>query len=105
MRIQRLHHRVQLILLVASCLVALLAVRARWRGQEPVEQGMRLVSEGDYVPAARALARAVALAPRDARAHYYLGLAYAGLGRSEASVNHLEEAVQLRPGDSFLLIE
>jgi len=38
-------------------------------------------------------------APRDARAHYFLGLAYAGLGEDEAALRHARDAVRLEPGE------
>ena len=39
----------------------------------------------------------VAEAPGDARAHYYLGLAYAGVGLCGAASIHLDEAARLAP--------
>jgi Flp pilus assembly protein TadD len=68
-----------------------------WRARGLVERGAALVSDEEYVPAARALARAVVAAPRDARAHYYLGLAYAGLGHDQAALSHARDAVRLAP--------
>ena len=68
-----------------------------WRSRGLVDAGARLVSDEDYLPATRALTRAVVAAPRDARAHYYLGLAYAGLGQDEAALHHVRDAVRLAP--------
>jgi Flp pilus assembly protein TadD len=96
MRIQWSRYRLTVGVLVAAC-VAAVAALGSWRGVEPVEEGRRLVSEGAYIPATRMLARAVALSAGDARAHYYLGLAYAGIGQRGASLSHLEEAVRLSP--------
>jgi Flp pilus assembly protein TadD len=93
-------YRVGLGVLTAVCVMALTAALGPWRRLESVEQGMRLVSKGEYVPAARTLAKAVALSPSDARAHYYLGLAYGGMGRGEAALSHLREAVRLDPSDA-----
>ena len=61
------------------------------------EQGRALVAEGQYLPAVRVLLQAVAQSPGDARAHYYLGLAYAGIGLCGAAWFHLDEAVRLAP--------
>jgi hypothetical protein len=68
-----------------------------WRSRGLVDAGARLVSDEDYLPATRALTRAVVAAPRDARAHYYLGLAYAGVGLCGAASIHLWEAARLAP--------
>lgn len=68
-----------------------------WRSRGLVDAGAALVSDEAYLPAARALTRAVVAAPRDARAHYYLGLAYAGLGQDEAALRHARDAVRLAP--------
>ena len=61
------------------------------------EQGTALVAEGEYLPAVRVLLQAVTEAPGDARAHYYLGLAYAGIGLCGAAWIHFEEAARLAP--------
>jgi tetratricopeptide (TPR) repeat protein len=68
-----------------------------WDGYSLDEQGRALVADRQYVSAARILARAVAQAPGDARAHYYLGLAYAGIGLCGAAWFHFDEAVRLAP--------
>jgi len=39
----------------------------------------------------------VAAAPGNARAHYYLGLAYARIGIRQGAISHLREAVRLEP--------
>jgi Flp pilus assembly protein TadD len=85
--------------LATVALAALLGGPTRWRARWLVEDGATLVSNEQYLPAARQLARAVATAPRDARAHYYLGLAYAGLGQHAAALSHAEDAVRLAPQD------
>ena len=61
------------------------------------EQGRALVAEGQYLSAIRMLSGVVARAPGDARAHYYLGLAYAGIGMCGAASIHYEEAARLEP--------
>lgn len=71
-----------------------------WREQRSVEHGARLIAESDYASAARALLGAVAASPNDARAHYYLGLAYAGLGVRAGALSQLEEAVRLAPNEA-----
>src|SRR5258705_3716260 len=69
-----------------------------WRSRGLVDAGAALVSDEEYLPAARALTRAGVAAPRDARAHYYLGLAYAGLGQDQAALRHARDAARLPPG-------
>ena len=56
-----------------------------------------LVAEEQYLPAIRVLSGIIAAAPGDARAHYYLGRAYAGVGLCGAASIHLEEAARLAP--------
>lgn len=90
-------------LALAALAVALLGLAggtARWRARGLVERGATLVSDDQYVPAVRQLVQAVAEEPRDARAHYYLGLAYSGLGQDEAALSHAEDAVRLAPRDA-----
>ena len=84
--------------LVATVVGLALGVSA-WRARWLVEAGASLVLDGEYLPAARELTRAVVAAPRDARAHYYLGLAYAGLGQHAAALSHARDAVRLAPRD------
>lgn len=84
--------------LVATVVALALGVSA-WRARGLVEAGASLVLDGEYLPAARELTRAVVAAPRDARAHYYLGLAYAGLGQHAAALSHARDAVRLAPRD------
>src|SRR5258705_12935131 len=62
------------------------------RSRGLVDAGAALVSDEEYVPAARALTRAGVAAPRDARGHYYLGLADAGLRQDEAAPPHPPDA-------------
>ncbi len=57
--------RVGLGVLAAACLVALAASLGRWQRREPLDEGMSLVAEEHYLPAARVLLRAVALAPHE----------------------------------------
>src|SRR5213593_2383224 len=70
-----------------------------WRGRQSVTHAARLIDEGDYAPAIRTLLGAVATPPQDARAHYYLGLAYARLGVVTGAMRQLSDAVRLAPGD------
>ncbi len=84
---------------LAAALAALASGPAWWRAHGLVENGATLVSDGQYLPAVRQLVQAVAAAPHDARAHYYLGLAYAGLGQDAAALSHAEDAVRLAPRD------
>ncbi|HEX7787482.1 MAG TPA: tetratricopeptide repeat protein [Methylomirabilota bacterium] len=84
--------------LVVAVVALALGVSA-WRARGLIDAGATLVLDGEYLPAARQLTRAVVAAPRDARAHYYLGLAYAGLGQDAAAISHARDAVRLAPGD------
>jgi Flp pilus assembly protein TadD len=81
---------------VAGAVALSLAV-GHWHVQSLDEQGRALVAEGQYLPAIRVLVQAVVEAPGDARAHYYLGLAYAGIGLCGAAWMHLDEAMRLAP--------
>lgn len=82
---------------VGAAVTALALGIGAWRSRGLVETGAALVSDEAYLPAARALTRAVVAAPHDARAHYYLGLAYAGLGQDGAALSHARDAVRLAP--------
>jgi tetratricopeptide (TPR) repeat protein len=83
--------------LTLAGVIALAAALGQWHASSLDEQGRALVAEGEYLPAVRVLSRVVAQAPGDARAHYYLGLAYAGIGLCGAASVHLEEAARLAP--------
>jgi len=84
-------------LLTLAGVIALAAALGQWHAYSLDEQGRALVAEGRYFPAVRVLSQVVAQAPGDARAHYYLGLAYAGIGFCGAAWIHLEEAARLAP--------
>src|SRR2546430_2478448 len=71
-----------------------------WGGRLAVTGATRLIDDGDYTAAIRTLLGAVAATPRDARVHYYLGLAYARLGVPRGALNQLSDAVRLAPGDA-----
>src|SRR5439155_1647666 len=73
-----------------------------WRGRLAVTRATRLIDDGDYTAAIRTLLGAVAATPRDARVHYYLGLAYARLGVPRGALNQLSDAVRLAPGDAWV---
>ena len=83
-------------------MIALALAIGQWHAYSLDEQGRALVAEGRYLPAIRVLLRAVAETPGDARAHHYLGLAYAGIGLCGAAWIHLEEAARLAPADGRL---
>ena len=68
-----------------------------WNTHSLDEHGRALVAAEEYLPAIRVLSGVVATTPGDARAHYYLGLAYAGVGLCGAAWMHLEEAARLAP--------
>jgi Flp pilus assembly protein TadD len=80
-----------------AALIALGLVGGPWHAHSLAEQGRALVAEGQYLSAVRVLSEAVALAPGNASAHYYLGLAYAGIGLCGAAWIHLQEAMRLVP--------
>jgi len=82
--------------MLASVFALALAL-GQWHVRSLDERGEALVAGGRYLPAVRVLLQAVVEAPRDARAHYYLGLAYAGIGMCGAAWIHLEEAMRLAP--------
>lgn len=91
--------RVLILAVVAA--VALAMTADRWGPFLTTERGARLVGAGDYVSAARALSHRVVSAPSDARAHYWLGVAYARIGVREGAVRHLTRAVRLAPRDAL----
>lgn len=76
---------------------ALAFTLAHWHMRSLDEHGRALVAEERYLPAIRVLSGVVARVPGDARAHYYLGRAYAGVGLCGAASIHLEEAARLAP--------
>ncbi len=87
-------------MLGAGCAVAVRTAFSRWYRRELLAQGMHLVTEHRCLPAVRVLQRAVALTPSDARAHYYLGIAYVGIGKYGSSLAHLHEAMRLASDDT-----
>lgn len=82
--------------------IALAFLLGLWHTRSLDEQGRALVATEQYLPAIRVLSGVVAEVPGDARAHYYLGLAYAGVGLCGAAFIHLEEAARLAPADRRL---
>jgi len=92
--------RVTVLGLAAVATVALVYGIGRWQASQRLERGLRLLSEGDYAAAARALLRAVAVRPRDARAHYYLALAYSRIGLQQGALRQLQEAIRLAPNEA-----
>jgi cytochrome c-type biogenesis protein CcmH/NrfG len=80
-----------------ASVVALAFFLGHWHMRTLDERGRALVAAEQYVPAIRVLSGIVAEAPGDARAHYYLGLAYAGVGLCGAASIHLWEAARLAP--------
>src|SRR5262249_8553450 len=84
---------------IVAATLGLAAAGAHWRARQATDAGARLVEEGHYRRAIRVLARALALAPGEARAHFYLGIAYSRIGMSAGAVAHLPESVRLAPRD------
>lgn len=89
-----------LVLLVAAVMVALVGGLARWETRAALEKAHDLLGRGDYQAAVRTLLPVVARRPDDARAHYYLGLAYAALGASTGAISQFRASVRLAPGDA-----
>jgi len=81
----------------AAIVVAFVLGVARWQSPASVDDGVRSISDGHYSSAVRTLLAAVAQAPADARAHYYLGLAYAHLGVQTGAISQFQDAVRLVP--------
>ncbi len=101
MRVAALGSRgVRVAALVAAGLAASAYGMWQWETRSSVQTGMRLLTHGDGPAAVRALLHAVADAPEDPHAHYYLGLAYARMGQDGAALNQLEDAVRLAPNDA-----
>ncbi len=89
------------VIIVTAGMVALaFGSIGQWRDHRSMESGARLLSSGEYASAIRALLPVVARTPSNARAHYYLGLAYSGKGLSEGAVNQFKEAILLAPDEA-----
>ena len=86
---------------VATAL-AMALVWSPWHTESLAKQGRALVADGQYLSAVRVLSEAVAEAPGNASAHYYLGLAYAGIGLCGAAWMHMQEATRLVPSYGHL---
>lgn len=90
--------RVAAVTVLSAALVAAAALGVlRWRSQDGLERGAQLLAEGNAKEAVRVLVNVLAARPNDARAHYYLGTAYARLGVFPAALTHLRDAVRLAP--------
>jgi tetratricopeptide (TPR) repeat protein len=88
---------------IVGIMVGLAAIgygMSQWWVRRSVENGVRLLSRGDYAAAVRALLPAVSSRPGDARAHYYLGLAYSGIGLREGALAQLNQAIRLAPNEA-----
>jgi tetratricopeptide (TPR) repeat protein len=86
---------------VVLAAVAWYGIRAG-RESERLAHGARLVATAQYGAAVRTLLPVVAAAPGRPLGHYYLGLAYHGLGFPAAALTQIEEAVRLAPQDARL---
>lgn len=90
--------RVAALTVLSAALVAAAALGVlRWRSHDALERGAQLLAEGNAKEAVRVLVNVLAARPNDARAHYYLGTAYARLGVFPAASTHLKDAVRLAP--------
>lgn len=89
-----------LVLLVAAAMVGLVTGLARWEARGAVEKAHVLLDRGDYQAAVRTLLPVVTRRPDDARAHYYLGLAYAALGAHAGAISQFRASVRLAPADA-----
>jgi len=87
--------------LLLACSIA--AVAAQAGGRRPAMSGAdlrRLFEAGDYRQAQTASQAAVAAAPSDPAAHYWLARSSYELGSIDAAVRAAEEACRLSPGNS-----
>ena len=68
-----------------------------------IENGMGVTSlaKGDLDEAVRHLRKAIALAPSLVESHYWLGLCYRKLGRSDDAAKSFQMAVKLAPESEF----
>jgi Flp pilus assembly protein TadD len=99
------HHRrwigrLAFCLALAAVTVALVFAAYGWQSRRALSRGIRMVGEGDYRAAIQPLIRAVAAAPGNAEAHFYLGMAYLGAGVRAGAIAHLVEAVRAEPHDA-----
>lgn len=62
-----------------------------------VQKGIDAIEAEDFEGAKAVLTKAVAAAPDDAQAVFYLGVAESGLGETDAAIGHLEKALELDP--------
>lgn len=66
-----------------------------WQARRELAHGVELVAAGRYRSAVRTLVHAVAASPDSARAHYYLGFAYARMGMRAGAARQLAAAARL----------
>jgi Tfp pilus assembly protein PilF len=62
-----------------------------------LDRGGRFFNSREFAEAAKEFEAAVAADPRDARGHYYLGLAYLELGKPSNSIRHFDRALNMAP--------
>ena len=69
----------------------------------PVNVARAQIQEGDVTAAIPLLEKALAIAPRLAKAHYFLGTALKTLGRYDEALDHLRVAAEEYPRDRVVL--
>lgn len=74
------------------------ALRLRKRARIPYNEGLKLVSRGDYLKAVQRFQRALVVDPRFADAAYNLGVTYQKMKAYDKALIHFQEAIDLRPG-------
>lgn len=73
------------------------ATPATGTAEDPLARGTRLLQDGRYAEAERALDEAVAAQPDSAKAHYYLGLTLSRQKDYRPAMRELEKALELDP--------
>jgi Flp pilus assembly protein TadD len=84
-----------IVVVVVAATAALFTGVARWRMEEGLARGVTLVADREYLLAVPVLLAVITVAPHDPRPHYYLALAYCGVGIREGAEAQLREAVAL----------
>ena len=70
------------------------------RNRTTVESGI-YYHKRDYKGVVEATQRFIAINPNDWPGHYFLGVGYAGVGRTLDAVSEYKKAVELSHGDTF----
>ena len=82
---------------MALLLSAMVCLGASQSSQSPLEQGIKLLSQGRFPAAIGLFHQSKQTNPQDARPYFYAGLALTETGRLSAAALELDEAVRLDP--------